>query len=191
MRRAAGLAAPLVALLLGACVVVPPGPSVAAMTYPAPGKTFEAFQQDDGVCREFAAAQTGNISPANAANQSFAGSVAASTLIGAASGAAIGFAAGGPAVGAAIGAASGLLYGAAVGAEAAGYSGVTVQGRYDVGYLQCMSAKGENVPVGSSAAYPYLYPYSYLYPYAYPSVAQYSNLYPYSGPYMVYRGRRL
>jgi outer membrane lipoprotein SlyB len=191
MRRAAGFAAPLIALLLGACVVVPPGPSVAAMAYPAPGKTFEAFQQDDGVCRQFASAQTSNISPANAANQSFASSTAAGTLIGAAAGAAIGFAAGGPPVGAAIGAATGLLLGAAAGAQAAGYSGVALQERYDVGYLQCMSAKGENVPVGSSAAYPYLYPYTYLYPYAYPRAAQYSYLYPSSGPYMVYRWRPL
>jgi hypothetical protein len=50
-----------------------------------------------------------------------------------------------------------------------------------------MSAKGENVPVGSSAAYPYLYPYTYLYPYAYPS--QYSAPYPFNGPYMVYHSR--
>lgn len=185
MRCAAGLAAPFLALLLGACVVVPPGPSVAAMTYPAPGKPFEIFQQDDGVCRQFAAAQTGNISPVGAANQSFASSAAAGTLIGAAAGAAIGFAAGGPAVGAAIGAASGLLVGTASGARAATYSGVTLQQRYDTSYLQCMSAKGENVPIGSSSPYPYLYPYSYLYPYAYPS--QYGGLYPYNGPYMVYR----
>jgi len=187
MGRAAGFAAPLVALLAGACVVVPPGPSPAALTYPGPGKTFEVFQQEDDVCRQFAAAQTGNISPVEAANQSFAGSAAAGTLIGAAAGAAIGFAAGGPPVGAAIGAASGLLLGAAAGARAANYSGANVQQRYDIGYLQCMSARGENVPIGSSAAYPYLYPYSYLYPYAYPS--QYSALYPYSGPYMVYHSR--
>jgi len=189
MRRAATLGAPLTALLLGACVVVPPGPSSAVMTYPAPGKTFEAFQQDDGVCRQFAAAQTGGISPAGAANQSFAGSAAAGTLVGAAAGAAIGFAAGGPAVGAAIGAASGLLLGTAAGAGAASYSGELVQQRYDIGYVQCMSAKGENVPLGSSSAYPYLYPYSYLYPYAY--ATQYSYVHAYDGPYMVYRWRRL
>ena len=187
MKRAAGLAAPLLALLLGACVVVPPGPSVAAMTYPAPGKPFEVFQQDDGICRQFAAEQTGNISPVGAANQSFASSTAAGALIGAAAGAAIGFAAGGPAVGAAIGAATGLLVGTASGAGAATYSGATVQQRYDVGYLQCMSAKGKNVPIGSSALYPYLYPYTYLYPYAYPG--QYSALYPFNGPYMVYHSR--
>jgi outer membrane lipoprotein SlyB len=187
MGRAAGLGAPLLALLATACVVVPPGPSPAALTYPAPGKTFEVFQQEDYVCRQFAAAQTSNVSSVQAANQSFASSASAGTLVGAAAGAAIGFAAGGPAVGAAIGAASGLLLGTAAGATAASYSGVVVQQRYDAGYLQCMSAKGENVPVGSSAAYPYLYPYSYLYPYAYPS--QYSALYPYSGPYMVYHSR--
>lgn len=189
MRRAARLGTPSGALLLGACVVVPPGPSAAVMTYPAPGKTFEVFQQDDGVCRQFAAAQTGMISPVEAANQSFAGSAATGTLVGAAAGAAIGFVAGGPAVGAAIGAASGLLLGTAAGAGAASYSGVILQQRYDIGYLQCMSAKGENVPVGSSSAYPYLYPYSYLYPYAYPTQSSY--VYPYNGPYMVYRWRPL
>jgi hypothetical protein len=189
MRRVARLGALSVVLVLGACVVVPPGPSSAVMTYPAPGKAFEVFQQDDGACRQFAAAQAGSISPANAANQSFAGSAAAGTLIGAAAGAAIGFAAGGPAVGAAIGAASGLLLGTAAGAGAASYSGVVLQQRYDIGYLQCMSARGENVPVGSSSAYPYLYPYSYLYPYAYPS--QHSYVYPYNGPYMVYSSRSL
>jgi outer membrane lipoprotein SlyB len=189
MQRAAGFAAPFVALLLGACVVVPPGPSVAAMTYPGPGKTFEFFQQDDGVCRQFATAQTGNISPVDAANQSFAGSAAVGTLIGAAAGAAIGFAAGGPPVGAAIGAASGLLLGTASGFRTASYSGVALQQRYDTSYLQCMTAKGENVPVGSSAAYPYLYPYSYLYPYVYPAQSG-GSLYPYNGPYTVYNRRQ-
>ncbi|HEV2550691.1 MAG TPA: glycine zipper family protein [Stellaceae bacterium] len=159
------------------------------MTYPAPGKTFEVFLQDDGVCRQFAAAQTGGMSPVNGANQSFARSAAAGTLVGAAAGAAIGFAAGGPAVGAAIGAASGLLFGTTAGVGAASYSGVILQQRYDIGYLQCMSAKGENVPIANSSPYGYLYPYSYIYPYAYPS--QYGSVYPYNGPYMIYSSRRL
>jgi hypothetical protein len=86
MRRATGLSA-LLALLVGACAALPPGPSVMAL--PGQGKTFELFQQDDSVCRQFASAQIGNTSPGDAANQSFAGSSAIGTLLGAAAGAAI------------------------------------------------------------------------------------------------------
>jgi OmpA family protein len=166
MRRATGLSA-LPALFLSACAALPPGPTV--MVLPGQGKTFEIFQQDDSVCRQFASAQIGNLSPADAANQSFAGSSAVGTFLGAAAGAAIGAATGGAAAGAAIGAASGLLLGSATGFSTAGYSGAALQGRYDMSYVQCMSAKGEQVPTASASAgvYPYLYPYSYVYPHAY------------------------
>ncbi|HEX7967062.1 MAG TPA: glycine zipper family protein, partial [Stellaceae bacterium] len=107
------------ALLLGACVVAPPtGPSVTAL--PAKGKDFAQFQKDDLSCRQYAANQTGGASPADAANQSFANSLAAGTVLGAAAGAAIGAATGNPAAGAAIGAGSGLFLGGATGLNAAG-----------------------------------------------------------------------
>ncbi|HZB89922.1 MAG TPA: glycine zipper family protein, partial [Stellaceae bacterium] len=94
-------------LALGACAVAPPtGPSVMAL--PAQGKSFEAFQQDDGVCRQFASQQIGYGSPAAAATTSAVNSAAAGTVLGAAAGAAIGAAAGNPALGAAIGGGSGL-----------------------------------------------------------------------------------
>lgn len=54
MLRAAG--ASLVILFLGACTTVPLGPSVMAL--PGTGKTFEQFQVDDAVCRQWAAQQT-------------------------------------------------------------------------------------------------------------------------------------
>ena len=42
---------------LGACTTVPAGPHVVAM--PGSGKSFDAFQGDDLVCRQWAAQQAG------------------------------------------------------------------------------------------------------------------------------------
>ena len=56
--------APLViGLLLTGCATVPSGPSV--MVLPGTGKSFEQFQTDDIVCRQWAAQQTG-ITPGQA-----------------------------------------------------------------------------------------------------------------------------
>ena len=157
-----------VVALSGCAVAPPPGPSV--MVMPGQGKSFEAFQADDAACRQFATQQTG-IAPADAANQSLVSSAAVGTVLGAATGAAIGAAVGNPAAGAAIGAGSGLALGAASGAGAAQYSGASVQQRYDIGYVQCMSAKGESVPQMQTAYAPQpAYapaPAAYAYP-AYP-----------------------
>lgn len=161
--------------LAGCAVAPPPGPSV--MVMPGQGKTFEAFQADDAACRQFAAQQTG-IAPADAANQSLVGSAAVGTVLGAAAGAAIGAAAGNPAAGAAIGAGSGAVLGTASGLGAAQYSGASVQQRYDMGYVQCMSAKGESVPQMPAAQTAYAAP-----PYPYPYAA-----YPYYAPYPYYYG---
>src|SRR3954447_24284376 len=77
------------AFTAGACTVAPPaGPSVMAM--PGQGKSFEAFQQDDGTCRQYAWQQTGGASRADAATQSAVGSAVVGTALGAAAGAAIG-----------------------------------------------------------------------------------------------------
>ena len=172
MRAIRSGAVVLAVLALSGCAVAPPpGPSVVVM--PGQGKTFAAFRADDAACRQFATQQTG-IAPGEAANQSLVGSAAVGTVLGAATGAAIGAAVGNPAAGAAIGAGSGLALGAASGVGAAQYSGASVQQRYDIGYVQCMSAKGENVPqmqtvyepppayAPAPAAYAYpAYPYPY------------------------------
>jgi len=156
-------AAAVAVLALGGCVAaLPPGPSVTVM--PGPGKSFEAFRADDGTCRQFAAQQAG-IAPADAANQSLVGSAAVGTVLGAATGAAIG-------------AGSGLALGTASGVDAAQYAGASTQQRYDIGYVQCMSAKGESVPQMPApqtayAAPPYPYPYA-----AYPYYAPYPYYYP-------------
>jgi Glycine-zipper domain len=153
------------AIALTACAVPPPtGPSVMAL--PAKGKSFEEFQQDDATCRQFASQQIGYGSPAQAADESAVNSAVVGTLIGAAAGAALGAAAGNPALGAAAGAGGGLLFGSAAGAGASQVSGAAMQHRYDMGYIQCMSAKGESVPTTQAVArpYPYYYPYAYYYP---------------------------
>jgi len=154
-------------LALAGCAVAPPdGPTVMAL--PAQGKSFEQFQADDGACRQYASQQIG-ISPTQAANQSLVGSAVVGTVLGAAAGAAIGAATGNPAAGAAIGAGSGLGLGTLSGLGAAQASGSSLQYRYDMGYIQCMSAKGESVPQSlpyTAAATPYYYSYPnyYYYP---------------------------
>src|SRR5216683_2894689 len=67
--------------------------------------------------------------------------------VGADFGAAIGAAAGAPATGAAVGAGAGLLGGTTVGAGNAYGASISVQRRYDIAYMQCMYAKGNQIPV--------------------------------------------
>jgi len=119
---------------------MPSGPTV--LVLPGTGKSFDQFRGDDYVCRQFALGQLGGVTPAQASSASGVASAAIGTAIGAAAGAAFG---GGE--GAAIGAGGGLLAGSAVGAGTAGSSGYMAQERYDIGYIQCMYAKGNRVPV--------------------------------------------
>lgn len=132
----------LVAALAG-CVTLPSGPSVRVL--PAPGKSFEQFQADDAVCRQWAERMLG-MSPQETANQNFATGAAVGTVVGGGIGAALGAAAGNPGAGAAIGAGSGLLFGTASGAGAGEVSGYEAQRRYDNTYVQCMYSKGNQIP---------------------------------------------
>jgi hypothetical protein len=125
-------------LLLSACATAPTGPSVAVM--PGSGKSFEQFNADDGVCRQFATNQIGGAT--EAANDKAIASGAVGTVVGAAVGAALG-----GRQGAAVGAGSGLLVGSASGANASQYGSYSAQRRYDIAYEQCMYAKGNSVPV--------------------------------------------
>src|SRR5262252_6012726 len=133
-----------VLLLLAGCATVPTGPSV--MVLPGSGRSFEQFQGDDGVCRQWALAQTGT-TPNEAGAVNTATGATIGTVVGAALGAAIGAAAGGPALGAAIGAATGLFGGTAIGAGNAYGASFAVQSRYDIANMQCMYAKGNQIPV--------------------------------------------
>jgi hypothetical protein len=153
VKRALVVVAPL-ALLLGACATVPTGPSV--MVLPGTGKPFEQFQADDAACRQFAL-QSAGMSTEHAAVGSTVTGAAVGTAIGAAAGAALGAAAGNPAIGAAAGAGVGLLGGSAVGGSYANANVGTVQRRYDAAYMQCMYAKGNQIPV-SRGSVPYTTP---------------------------------
>jgi len=139
-------------VLLTACATVPTGPSV--MVLPGDGKNFELFQADDAVCRQWAAQQTGTTTQ-RASTQSTVSGAAIGTAVGAAVGTAIGAAAGNPGIGAAVGAGGGLLGGTAVGASNAAGANQSVQHRYDMTYMQCMYAKGNQIPLarGSQPAY--------------------------------------
>ncbi len=132
----------LALLVLGGCATIPTGPSV--MVLPPPGKSFEQFQVDDAVCRQWAERQIG-LSPQETANQNTAQGAVLGTALGAGLGAAIGSASGAAGTGAAIGAASGLLLGTAAGANAGQVYGWRAQRRYDIAYAQCMYAKGNQV----------------------------------------------
>ncbi len=133
---------------LAGCYHAPHGPSVMAL--PGRNKDFDQFRYDDGVCRQFAAEQIG-ITPARAANDTAVANAALGTVVGAAAGAAIGAATGSPATGAAVGAGSGLLGGTLLGAGNAEAARYDAQQRYDMAYLQCMYAKGNQIPVPGGA----------------------------------------
>ncbi len=142
-KRMGTIISALALLVMSGCATMPNGPSVRVL--PGPGKSFEQFQTDDVVCRRYAEQSIG-ISPQQTVNQSAVSGAAVGTLIGAGAGALIGVATGHPAAGAAIGAGSGLLVGTASGADAGNISGYEAQRRYDNTYIQCMYAKGNQVP---------------------------------------------
>jgi hypothetical protein len=112
---------------------------------PAPGKPFDLFVAEETICRQYAAQQAG-LAPPQAAEQSVLTGAVAGTALGAAAGATLGAAAGNAGIGAAAGAGTGLLVGTAVGTDA-GYGATwMLQRRYDIAYVQCMYAKGNQVP---------------------------------------------
>ena len=107
--------------------------------WPGPGKTFDAFQSDQMLCKGFAAdAVKGQ---AEEANNRAVGSAVLGTLLGAGLGAAVG---GGR--GAAIGAGAGAVAGTAYGANGSQYEQGGIQRQYDNAYTQCMYSRGNQVP---------------------------------------------
>ena len=129
-----------VILAVSGCASLPNGPGV--MVLPGTGFSFEQFRNDDAVCQQYASDRIGGTTANQAAVNSGVTSAAVGTALGAAVGAAIG---GGR--GAAIGAGSGLVGGSIVGTGAASSSMYEAQQRYDTAYIQCMYAKGHQVPV--------------------------------------------
>ena len=127
--------------LLTACASLPNAPSV--LVLPGTGLSFDQFRNDDAVCRQYALFQVGGVGQSNPAINS-------NTLIGAGVGTAVGALTGaaiGGGTGAAIGAGSGLVAGGALGASSVNYPSYADQQLYDSAYIQCMYAKGHQVPV--------------------------------------------
>jgi Glycine-zipper domain len=133
----------LAVLVLSGCATLPTGPSV--LVLPAAGKPLEQFQTEDMICRQWAGQQIG-MSAQDTVNQNTAKGAAVGTMIGAGAGALLGAASGHAGAGAAIGAGSGLLLGTASGAGAGQEYGWEAQRKYDYGYVQCMYAKGNQIP---------------------------------------------
>ena len=140
MRR---IVSSLALMVFAGCATLPAGPSVRVL--PGEGKPFEQFQADDAVCRQWAGQSIG-VSPQETVNMNAASGAVIGTAVGAGLGAAIGAASGNAGTGAAIGAGSGLLVGTANGANAGNAYGWEAQRRYDNAYVQCMYAKGNQVP---------------------------------------------
>jgi hypothetical protein len=135
------LSAGMLAMLAG-CAATPMGPTVQVM--PGPGKTFDMFQNDQLVCKNYAEQQVAG--QANAANNQAVGGAVLTTAIGAGLGAAVGAAYGNVGAGAATGAAFGAGGGALYGADASTRAQWSIQQQYDNAFAQCMYAKGEQVP---------------------------------------------
>ena len=138
-------AAVLAAALLDGCATQPLGPTVLVM--PAPNKPFEVFQADQALCKDYAQNQVRG--QTEAANNTAIGS----TLLGAILGAGLGAALGGG-QGAGVGAAGGGLLGTAVGTDGSNQAQGSVQQQYDNAYMQCMYAKGNQVPGAPAQSYP-------------------------------------
>jgi hypothetical protein len=126
---------------LAGCTVLPPDePSV--LVLPGQGKSFDQFRADNDICKQFAHEQVAGRTPGSVGVDSGVRSAAVGTLLGAAAGAAIN---GGH--GASVGAGTGLALGGLSGAGAANDASSQLQQRYDIGYEQCMYAKGHRIPV--------------------------------------------
>ncbi len=124
-------------LVVAGCAVKPMGPTVQVM--PAANKSFEKFQEDQAVCKQFADQQVAG--QAEQANNQALGAGLLGTGLGAALGGALN---GGG--GAGVGAASGAIAGTTAGAGNSQGAQLTIQQRYDIAYQQCMYAKGNQVP---------------------------------------------
>lgn len=150
MRKSTATACVLLVAGLAGCTTLPSGPGVMAL--PGSGATFAQFRADDLECQGYARQATGIASPQQAAEDSAVRSAVVGTAVGAAAGALMGAASGDAGAGAAIGAGSGLIVGSAAGSGAYGASGWQIQERYDAAYVQCMYAKGHQVPVPAGFA---------------------------------------
>jgi hypothetical protein len=127
------------AVLLSGCVAPPIGPTAQVM--PAPGKPFDVFAQDLATCKQFAGGEVSG--GATLANLNDFGMAAMSTALGAGLGAAtMHYQA---QRGAELGGSAGAIAGMAIASRGAAQNQNGLQGRYDLAYIQCMYARGNQV----------------------------------------------
>jgi len=131
------IAAVAATVFLQGCAVTPQGPTVQVL--PARNKPFEVFQQDQSVCTQYATGQVQG--QAHRANSLAVGGAVLGTVLGAGLGAAIGRGSG-----AAVGAAGGAALGTGIGSGNTANAAGGIQGQYDNAYVQCMVAKGNQLP---------------------------------------------
>ena len=143
MKKTTKMLSIVLLLTLGGCATMPEGPSVRVL--PSPGKSFETFLAEDTVCRQWASRMIGQ-DPQATVNRNVASSAVLGTMVGAGVGAALGAISGDAGAGAAIGGGTGLLFGASSGTSSGQVYGMEAQKRYDNTYVQCMYAKGNQVP---------------------------------------------
>lgn len=137
--RPSALLFPL-ALLLAACTTMPKGPSM--LVLPGTAKGFDEFRTDELVCRDYASSQVGGQEAQSVSDDAAVRSAALGAALGAVAGAAID-----GQRGAGVGAGTGLLVGGLAGTGTGPASGQSLQVRYDNAYIQCMYAKGHQVPI--------------------------------------------
>jgi hypothetical protein len=147
MSRSRIVIALLAAVVPAGCATAPMGPSASPMArvLPAPGKSFEEFAMDQGVCKQFASGEVEG--GASVANLKQFGTAAVSTALGAG----LGAAARGER-GAELGGGLGALAGGLAAANGSARDQASLQARYDVAYTQCMAAKGNLVPAQGQVA---------------------------------------
>lgn len=124
-------------IALTACATTPLGPTVQVL--PGANKPFQVFTEDQDTCKKYAEAQTKG--QADAANNKAVGSALLGTALGVGLGAAVG-----GSRGAGTGAAVGAIVGTGVGTDKSQDAQYSIQQQYDNAYIQCMYAKGNQVP---------------------------------------------
>jgi hypothetical protein len=130
------------AILLSGCVTPPMGPT--ALVMPGQGKPFGDFASDQTTCKRFASGEVDG--GATLANLSQFGTVAMTTALGAGLGGAVRGTRGAE-VGGGVGAVGGVV--ASSRGTAAGQG--SLQSRYDLAYIQCMYAHGNQIATAASA----------------------------------------
>ena len=143
--RGLPLASVACTVALAGCAVTPSAPGV--LVLPGSQKSAPQFQADNARCQQQAQAF---VAPqVEAANNQAAASAVVGTVIGAAVGALLGtgyYYNGNNSSAAAWGAGTGLLLGSTVAAGQSQVSSASLQQRYDVAFMQCMFALGNQVP---------------------------------------------